>query len=94
MSLAAIPLLPPLHEGDRLTSAEFLRRWDAMPELKHAELIDGVVFISSPLSLSHGDHPLNLGGWLWLYAEQTPGCRVGADATWIGCSPLAFALSV
>ena len=83
MSLAAIPLLPPLREGDRLTSAEFLRRWDAMPELKHAELIDGVVFMSSPLSLSHGDQTLNLGGWLWLYAEQTPGCRVGADATWI-----------
>jgi len=83
MSVAAIPLLPPLREGDRLTAKEFLRRWDAMPELKHAELIDGVVFMSSPVSLSHGNHVFNLGFWLGLYTEQTPGCGGGSDATWI-----------
>jgi Uma2 family endonuclease len=83
MSLAAIPLRPPLREGDRLTSAEFLRRWDAMPELKHAELIDGVVFMSSPVSLSHGNQQVNLSFWLRLYTEQTPGCSADGDATWI-----------
>src|ERR1700738_4073671 len=84
MSLAAaIPLRPPLREGDRLTSAEFLRRWDAMPELKHAELIDGIVFVPSPVIFSHGDQQVNLSAWLWLYTEQTPGCRVGGHCTWI-----------
>ena len=73
MSLAAIPLCPPLREGDRLTATEFLRRWDAMPELKFAELINGVVFMSSPLSLNHGDHQVNLSFWLRLYVEETPG---------------------
>jgi hypothetical protein len=32
--------LAALREGDRFTSKEFLRRWEAMPELKHAELIE------------------------------------------------------
>jgi hypothetical protein len=44
MSLAATSLPLELREGDRLTANEFLRRWEAMPGLKHAELIDRVVF--------------------------------------------------
>ena len=46
MPAAATPIYPsPLHDGDRLTRDEFLRRWEAMPNLKHAELIDGVVYM-------------------------------------------------
>ena len=37
--------LPPLENGDRLTREEFERRYDAMPDLKKAELINGVVYI-------------------------------------------------
>jgi len=51
---------PPLREGERMTSNEFLRRWEAMPDLKHAELIDGIVFIrlrpsasSTRISIQH-----------------------------------------
>ena len=36
--------IPPLENGDRLTRAEFERRYDAMPELKKAELIEGEVY--------------------------------------------------
>ena len=84
MSTAAIPFPPVLREGDRLTAEEFLRRWEAMPELKHAELLDGIVFLmASPVSdihcFAHGD----LNGWLWFYAQKTPGCRAGSDGTWI-----------
>jgi hypothetical protein len=39
----------PLENGDRLTVAEFERRYEAMPELKKAELINGVVYIPSPI---------------------------------------------
>ena len=49
MPMAAPVLLPPLHDGDRLTSDEFIRRWEAMPDLKHAELIDGIVQMPSPV---------------------------------------------
>ena len=34
--------IPPLDNGDRLTRAEFMRLYDAMPDLKKAELIEGV----------------------------------------------------
>lgn len=49
-----MPLPEPLREGDRLSGRQFLRRWDAMPDLKRAELIGGVVFMASPLSFGHG----------------------------------------
>ena len=35
--------VPPLENGERLTRAEFERRYEAMPELKKAELIEGEV---------------------------------------------------
>jgi hypothetical protein len=40
--------IPPLQRGDHLTRPEFERRYDATPNLKTAELIDGVVFIPPP----------------------------------------------
>lgn len=40
--------VPPLEHGDRLTADEFERRWEAMPELKKAELIDGTVYLAHP----------------------------------------------
>ena len=83
MSTAVVIHLPVLREGDRLTGAEFLRRWDAMPELRRAELIDGVVYMPSPVSLPHGDLHLSMGAWLWLYKDLTPGCEAGVEGTWI-----------
>jgi Uma2 family endonuclease len=83
MSTAAVILPPVLREGDRLTAAEFLRRWEAMPELKRAELIDGIVFMPSPVSQPHADHHLAICLWLGLYMDSTPGCAAGSDATWL-----------
>jgi hypothetical protein len=37
--------IPPLENGDRLTREEFERRYNAMPHIKKAELINGVVYI-------------------------------------------------
>ena len=46
--------IPPLKEGDRLTRAEFERRYMAMPDLKKAELIEGVVHVgfTGPTTIS------------------------------------------
>lgn len=41
--------LPPLESGDRLTRPEFERRYAAAPHIKKAELIEGVVYVASPL---------------------------------------------
>jgi Uma2 family endonuclease len=83
MSIAAPVSPPPLRDGDRLTSDEFLRRWEAMPDLKRAELIDGIVYMPSPISLNHGDFQNPLCGWLHIYTASTPGCRAGTEATWV-----------
>jgi Uma2 family endonuclease len=61
---------------------EFLRRWEALPGLKCAELIEGVVYVPSPVSMDHGETELRIGGWLWRYAAATPGCQVGTNTTW------------
>ena len=75
--------VPPLVEGDRLTRDEFLRRWEAMPELKFAELIGGVVYMPSPLSWDHAVADSRVDVWLGYYAAFTPGCEVGGNATWL-----------
>jgi len=83
MSLAAATLPIVLREGDRLDAAEFLRRWDGMPDLKHAELIGGIVFMPSPVSRGHGIYQMKLGAWAFFYTEHTPGCQVSGEATWV-----------
>jgi hypothetical protein len=54
--------LPPLENGGRLSIAEFERRYEAMPDLKKAELIEGRVYIPvgavnrKRIMLEHGMH--------------------------------------
>src|SRR5262245_54517080 len=70
--------IPPLETGDRLSRAEFERRYDAMPELKRAELIEGVVYVPSPVRVRwHGRPHLRLITWLGSYEAATPG-TIGA----------------
>jgi len=83
MPISAPASPPPLRDGHHLTSDEFMRRWEAMPDLKHAELIDGVVYMPSPLSNKHSDFHFPLAGWLGFYAAHTPGCHGGLEVTWI-----------
>ena len=71
--------IPPLEAGDRLSRAEFERRYEAMPELKKAELIEGVVYMPSPVRLRrHGRPHFDLITWLGTYKAATPGV-IGAD---------------
>ncbi len=74
--------LPPLAAGDRLTREEFERRYHAHPELKKAELIEGVVYMPSPVRYrTHGSLHLFLGGWIANYMAATPGVSGGDNAT-------------
>jgi Uma2 family endonuclease len=82
MATAEQPI-PPLAEGQRLTRDEFLRRWEAMPHLKRAELIGGVVYMPSPLSRDHGRADGRLATFLGHYAAATPGCEIALCATWL-----------
>ncbi len=72
----------PMEPGDRLTRAEFERRYDAMPHLKKAELIEGVVFMPSPVRLRRHSQPhFRLITWLGTYEAATPGVVGGDNAT-------------
>ncbi len=50
-------VIPPLVDGERLTRDEFERRYDAMPDLKKAELIEGVVHMPSPVRHDQHSNP-------------------------------------
>ncbi|MBU7587482.1 MAG: Uma2 family endonuclease [Nostoc sp. TH1S01] len=74
--------IPPLESGDRLTRQEFERRYYAMPDTKKAELIEGVVYVASPLRFkSHGKPHGNLIIWLGTYKVATPGVELGDNST-------------
>jgi Uma2 family endonuclease len=74
--------IPPLVDGEHLTRDEFERRYDAMPGLKKAELIEGVVRMPSPVRLDqHGDPHSCLVGWLWVYRAGTPGVQSGDNSS-------------
>lgn len=71
-----------LESGDRLSRAEFERRYEAMPHLKKAELIEGVVYVASPVRTDvHAEPHAWIVGWLSLYAAASPGVRLADNAT-------------
>jgi Uma2 family endonuclease len=76
------PLIPPLEPGDRLTRDEFERRYEAMPNLKKAELIEGVVYMPSPVrAYRHGMPHADLITWLGSYRAATAGIVAGDNTT-------------
>lgn len=78
----AAEAIPPLKNGDRLTRTEFERRYDAMPHLKKAELIKGIVYMPSPVNHEkHASPHFDLIGWLWTYRLATPGVQGGDNGS-------------
>jgi Uma2 family endonuclease len=74
--------LPPLEPGDHLTAAEFERRYDAMPGLTKAELINGVVHMPSPVRMrNHAQPHIALATWLGVYQASTPGVLAADNPT-------------
>lgn len=71
--------VPPLRSGDRMTRAEFERRWEVTPQIRKAELIEGVAYVQAALRADqHGDPHFLVIGWLGSYAASTPGV-IGSD---------------
>jgi Uma2 family endonuclease len=82
MSVSPTTHLPPLESGDRLTRHEFERRYHAMPQIKKAELIEGVVYVASPVRANrHGRPHAQIIGWLLVYEAATPGAYLADNAT-------------
>jgi Uma2 family endonuclease len=71
-----------LESGDRLTRAEFHRRYCARPDIKKAELVDGVVYVGSPVRFDlHGEPHALIMTWLGVYRATRPDLRLGDNAT-------------
>jgi Uma2 family endonuclease len=76
------PPLLHLENGDHLNRAEFEQRYQAQPDLKKAELIEGVVFMGSPVRIrSHAAPHSIIITWLGLYQAATPGVMLGDNPT-------------
>ncbi|MGL6344487.1 MAG: hypothetical protein ACRC80_35730 [Waterburya sp.] len=76
------PMILPLENGDRLTRDEFERRYQAMPNLKKAELIERVVY--APAALRFGNHAQPhsyIMTWLGIYQAFTRKVRIGDNPT-------------
>lgn len=74
--------IPPLENGDKLTRHEFEQRYHAMPNLKKAELIEGVVYLASPVrAKKHGKRHASIMGWLVAYEAAIPGVETLDNTT-------------
>lgn len=72
-----IPTILPLENGDRLTRSEFERRYHAMPNVKKAELIEGKVYMVSPVRARKHSRPhAAIISWLSDYWLDTPGTEL------------------
>jgi Uma2 family endonuclease len=75
-------LVPFLENGDRLNRYEFEKRYNAMPDLKKAELIEGVVYMPAALRYrSHGQPHGYIMAWLGLYCSATAGVELADNTT-------------
>lgn len=70
-----------LNNGDRLTQKEFHSLYEKAGENAHAELIDGIVYMASPLRARHGSHHAWLTMLIALYSGRTPGTQVCDNTT-------------
>jgi len=80
-SSETISTLPPLENGDHLDQKTFHARYEAMPEGTRAELIGGIVYMSSPLKRPHGRMHKRASHWLTEYEDATPGTEGFDNAT-------------
>ncbi|MCS7031132.1 MAG: Uma2 family endonuclease, partial [Gloeomargarita sp. SKYG116] len=81
MTIQGVTPIPPLENGDHLSRSEFERRYAAMPGVK-AELIEGVVYMASPLRVKgHGEPHSDIVGLLWMYKLATPGVVLAIEPT-------------
>lgn len=74
--------IAPLESGDHLTRPEFERRYIASPHIRKAELVEGVVYVASPVRATRHGRPTGIiVTWLGVYCAATPGVDLHDNAT-------------
>ena len=81
-NLILTPTIPAFENGDRLSRKEFERLYHLMPHLKKAELVEGVVYMASPVRIKrHAEPHADIMIWLGTYKVATPGVKLADNAT-------------
>lgn len=72
---------PVLESGDHLSRAEFHHTYCARPDIKKAELVKGIAYVASPVSVIYGEPHAALIGWLIAYRVRHSDLHVGDNLT-------------
>ena len=73
--------VPWLLNGDHLTVPEFERRYEAIENDQKAELIEGIVVMSPPISSDHGTSNASVAWLLGHYSAATPRTAVAVNTS-------------
>ncbi len=65
--------IPPLEPGDHTDQPTFHERYKQSPDDFRAELVEGIVFMPSPLGNDPSRYPSRIVAWLGQYVAATPG---------------------
>jgi Uma2 family endonuclease len=80
--LGSTPAAALLEPGDRLSREEFERRYERMPDVKKAELIEGIVYMPSPIRARvHSIPQSSVDTWLGVYVSETPEVQCACTPT-------------
>ncbi len=72
----------PIENGAVMSGEEFLLLYEAATELEHVELIEGIIYMPSPVSVpSHGQKQLLMLEWLATYAALHSGVEASGPGT-------------
>jgi Uma2 family endonuclease len=80
--LGSTPAAALLEPVDRLSREEFERRYERMPDVKKAELIEGIVYMPSPIRARvHSIPQSSVDTWLGVYVSETPEVQCACTPT-------------
>ena len=77
----AAPTIRALESGDRLSRTEFHRRYCDRPDIKKAELVEGIVYVASPVRVVHAEPHGRTLLWLGTYQSRSEERRVGKECS-------------
>jgi Uma2 family endonuclease len=72
---------PLLETGYHLTADEFHERYKLLLDEQHAELIEGIVYMASPISRLHSLPDSTMNGFCMVYAAHTPETESSGSGT-------------
>ncbi len=75
--------MPVLENGDCLNQKEFHQRYETYPKQLKAELVEGIVYMPSPVKPHHAQPHALIMGWLFSYYAVTPDILLYDNATLI-----------